>query len=232
MMSWEFKEKNKVFTAILSVETVSTHWALGLRRLDIPGPEPITVAGMPFDHARNEAVKAFLQSPCSHLFFLDSDVVCPSDAVHRLLKWNRPIISGMYCRRSPPHAIPVMMRNHQWVTDIPGDPRNPLVEVDLVGSGCLLLSRQLMEEYPKVANPRPGKPWFDWRVDMKGFMPPHECLSEDFSFNYGVRTKMGIPIFVDTSIRCRHVGYAEADYGVFVPLGALPPPQPLAMGVA
>lgn len=224
MMSWEYKAKNKVFTYILTVETVSTHWALGLRRLQIPGPEPVIIAGMPFDHARNEGMRAFLQSDCEYCFALDSDVIPPVDAIHRLLAWNKPIVSGMYCRRSPPHAIPVMMRNHQWVTELPTDPRNPLVEVDLVGNGCMLISRQLAEEFPKVANPRPGKPWYDWRVDMKGFMPPQECLSEDYTFNYLVRTRMGIPIYVDTSIRCRHVGYAEADYNVFVPLGALPPP--------
>lgn len=229
MMSWEIKERNKVVTVILSVGTVTDHWALGLRRLDIPGPDPMLVAGMPFDHARNVGVQHMLASGAEWLWFLDSDVIPPPDACRRLMARNRPLISGMYCRRSPPEGVPVMMKDFKWVTDLPHDPRNPLVEVDLVGAGCLLLHRSLLEQYPKVAGPRPGKPWFDWRVDMQGHLPREECLSEDYTFCRSVQQKLGVPILVDTSIRCRHVGNAEADYGVFVPLGALPPPQPLGV---
>lgn len=216
--SWELKEANLVCTVILHVETVTFHWALGLRRLQIPGPEPRGVAGLPFDHARNVGAQWCLDSGAEYLLFIDSDVIPPADAVHRLLRWNKPIISGMYCRRSPPHMLPVMMRDGNWVTDLPADPRNPLVEVELVGAGLLLIHRSVLEAVRKLEH-RPGKTWFDWRSDLNGLVPAGEATSEDYTFCRTVRRQLGIPILVDTSIRCLHVGYAEADFGTFLPLG-------------
>lgn len=219
--SWEIKEQNKVLCAILSVEHVSMAWAQGFRRLIIPGPDPIVIAGLPFDHARNVACQECINRGCEWIFFVDSDVVPPPDAVLRLLAHNKPVISGMYCRRSPPHAVPVMMRNHQWVTQIPNlqANENPVIEVELVGAGCLLIHNSVLRNFPSH---RPGKPWFDWRSDLHGLIRDGEALSEDFAFNLALRQKMNIPVLVDTSIRCKHVGLAEADYGTFYPVGATP----------
>lgn len=221
-MYWELKEANKVLCAILTVETVPMAWATGFRKLIIPGPEPITIAGLPFDHARNMACEAILQRGCEYLFFLDSDVVPPPDAVLRLIRRNKPLISGMYCRRSPPHAVPVMMRDHQWITELP-DPivGDPVIEVDLVGAGCMLIHRTVLERLQPQRN-RPGKRWFDWTSDLNGHVPPGHALSEDFSFCRRVRQELGIPVLVDTSIRCWHVGLAEAGYGTFMPVGSTP----------
>lgn len=225
MHSWEIKEANRVLCAILSVEQVTMHWAQGFRRLIIPGPDPITISGLPFDHARNVACQECLNRGCEYLFFLDSDVVPPPDAVLRLLNHRKPIISGMYCRRSPPHAVPVMMRDHQWVTEIPNlhANENPVIEVELVGAGCMLIHRSLLQAMLKVQPPqRPGKPWFDWRSDLQGVIPPGEAMSEDFTFCKAIRERLGVPVLVDTSIRCFHVGLAEANYGTFYPPGATP----------
>lgn len=216
--AWELKASNRVCTVILHVETVTFHWALALRRLILPGPEPRGVSGLPFDHARNMGVQMMLESGSDYLFFLDSDVMPPADAVLRLLRWNLPLVSGMYCRRSPPHTLPVMMRGGQWVTDLPSDPNNPLTEVELVGAGCLLIHRSVFEKMRQLPH-RPGKPWFDWRSDLQGQVPMGEATSEDYTFCNTVRKALGVPILVDTSIRCLHVGYAEADYGTFFPLG-------------
>jgi hypothetical protein len=221
MMSWESKAQNRVATYVLHVEHVPFNWAINLRRLRIPGPEPRGICALPFDHARNEAVRHFLSTDCEYLFFLDSDVLPPADAVERLLRWNRPFITGMYCRRSPPHSVPVMMIDHQWVTDLPKDPRAPLKEVELVGAGCMLIHRTVFEALTKHPH-RPGKPWFDWRSDLHGIVPPGEALSEDYSFCFAVRKHLKVPVLVDTSIRCLHVGMAEADYGTFLPLGTTP----------
>lgn len=221
--AWEMLEANRVLCAILHVDNTSIAWALGFRNLKIPGPVSV-LSGMPYDHARNQACQQALGGGFQYLFFLDSDVIPPADAVHRLLARNLPIVSGMYCRRSPPHAIPVMLRGGQWVTRLPdlNNPNeSPLVEVDLVGAGCMLVHRSVLEKF--LTKPgRPGKPWFDWRVDMQGIMPAGECLSEDFTFNLRARTEFGYKIVVDTSVRCRHVGLAQADYNSFLPCEATP----------
>ena len=219
--SWEYRQANQVLTAILSVEYNTTSWGLGIRRLAIPGPQPIPLQGMPFDHARNQACQMLLGSPCQWLFFLDSDVVPPPDAVLRLMSHNLPLVTGIYCRRSPPISVPVMMRPvGQWLNVVP---HTGLHEVDVCGAGCLLIHRSVIERLPPQ-RPGSGKTWFDWRVDCHGLLPPGECLSEDFTFNIWCRKTLGIKTMCDSSIQCSHIGHAESRYGYFGPLGALPLP--------
>ncbi len=89
----------------------------------------------------------------------------------------------------------------------------------MVGAGCLAIHRSVLEQLPPQ---RPGKPWFDWRVDMAGFLPPEQCLSEDFTLCTHVKKSLGISVVVDTGIVCRHVGLAQATHGSFVPCEADP----------
>ncbi len=187
-------------------------WAFGLRRLQVPGVV-VGLAGMPYDHARNQACIQALQNGFQYVFFLDSDVIAPPDTIFRLMRHNLPIVSGLYCRRSPPHAIPVMLKEGKWVTSFPKD---SLIEVDLVGAGCLLINTQVLRSMPQH---RPGKHWFDWQVDIKGtgLAPDGECTSEDFVFNIHARAN-GFPSYVDTSVICKHVGLAEAGVGTFTPV--------------
>jgi glycosyltransferase involved in cell wall biosynthesis len=187
-------------------------WAAGFRKLIIPGGYSF-LSGMPFDHARNVACEQALSSGCEYIYFLDSDVIPPHDAILRLMAHKKPIVSGLYCRRSPPKGIPVMIKDGQWITNFP---QNSLIEVDLVGAGCLLIHRNLLERFP---GQRPGKRWFDWRVDMKGQpgFPDGTCLSEDFTFNRAIKEKLGISTYVDTSVICQHVGFAQAGIGTFEP---------------
>src|SRR5579885_3535544 len=114
--SWEIKQNRKVLLYSIHVEETTMKWSAAFKRLIIPGDFFFVPSGMPFDHARNTAVHRFLNSPYEYLFSLDSDVCAPPDTILRLLSYDLPIVSGMYCRRSPPHAVPVMIKNGQWVT--------------------------------------------------------------------------------------------------------------------
>ncbi len=171
---------------------------------------------MPFDHARNQACMACLEGGFSHILSIDTDVIAPSDAVTRLLAHNLPVVSAVYCRRSPPHGVPVAIRNGSWVTNLP---QKGLIEVDVVGAGFLLIHRTVLEQ---MKPQRPGHHWFDWRVHMRGIMPDHMCLSEDFTFSVAVKEQLGIKTMVDCGIRCRHVGFFECTYGDARPLNTTP----------
>ncbi len=216
--SWEWKQRHQVLCGILHVEHTSIAWAFGLRNLQIPG-QIIGLAGMPFDHARNAACQHALANGYDWLFFLDSDVIPPHDAVLRLMAHNLPIVSGVYHRRSPPHGLPVMLKGGGWMTSYPP---NSLIDVDFVGAGCLLMRRDLLEAMAnKPIDPRRGKTFFDWRVDMGHLLPQGEALSEDFAMNLHIRKELGIKTMVDTSIICRHVGLAEAGYQSLLPCQAV-----------
>lgn len=212
--AWELSNHEAVQVCILHTDVVTLAWSFGLRNLIIPGGLPILpLAGMPYDHARNAGAQEALNRGAQWCFFLDSDVIPPRDTIPRLMAHRQPIMSGVYHRRSPPHAIPVMLKDGRWLTDYP---KNAIIEVDLVGAGCLLVHRSCLEATPPQ---RPGKRWFDWTVDMAGHM--EVCTSEDFTWNNWVR-KHGFKVLADTSVQCRHVGYGEAMLHSFLPLNTCP----------
>jgi hypothetical protein len=217
--AWEILAHKRVMVGILHVDTTTVAWAFGLRSLQLPhGSGVFGFTGMPFDHARNTACMTALEHRFDYIFFLDSDVVPPPDAVARLMAHNKPLVSGLYCRRSPPVGVPVAIKNGQWLTKYrPGS----LVEVDYVGAGCMLIHRSILET---MKPQRDGKHWFDWRVDMKGILPAGECLSEDFTYCKAVKSQLGIPTLLDTSVVCKHIGYAQSSFMQFESLGAVPVP--------
>lgn len=173
-----------------------------------PGSNYMFLSGMPFDHARNTGVEKALSGEFRWLFFLDDDVVAPHDTILRLMAHERDIVSGLYYRRAEP-IVPVMMLEASprpvWATQFtPGT----LVKVDLVGSGCLLINRRVLETV--------AKPWFEWLLDRND-VPEEEKCSEDFAFSRKAR-RAGFDIVVDTSIRCQHLGFSIADERGLSPL--------------
>lgn len=213
--SWE--QQPTVLCAFLHTDVTSIAWALGFRGLQINGPI-MPIAGVPFDHGRNLACMKALEIGVDYLFFIDSDIVAPPDTIRRLVSHGKGITSGLYHRRSPPAGVPVMQRPPgQWITTYP---KNALIEVDVVGAGCLLIRRDVLETLPPQ---RPGHHWFWWAVDQQGLTQPNEAppMSEDFTFNIHAR-KHGFPSYVDTSVQCRHLGLAEAGYASFKPAECIP----------
>lgn len=215
--SWEIKKQASVLVGILHTDVTTIAWSFGLRNLQVPG-HIMPVSGMPYDHARNTICQRALEGGYQYVFMLDSDVIPPNDAILRLMSRGLPLVSGVYHRRSPPHGLPVMIRGASWVSQYPA---NSLIEVDLVGSGCLLLHRSVLEALPPI-DPQRGKRWFDWRVDMAGILPQGEALSEDFALCLHARRTLGLKIIVDTGVQCRHVGYSQAGYSSMVPLDCSP----------
>lgn len=239
--SWELKKANQVVVGILHTDATTMAWSFGLRGLALPGREDLRmfwpfapIAGQPFDMGRNSICAHMLSLKMPEwVFMLDSDVVPPKDAISKLLSHKHPFVSGLYFRRSPPHGVPVAMRFAettdergnkvrvpQWLSDyVPGS----TVEVDLVGSGCLLIHKTVLE---RVA-PWPGreeKRWFDWRVDARGKkgFGEGDCLSEDYCLCRAVKEQLGISPLLVTSVVCKHIGLAEAHQGGMSPSGVGP----------
>lgn len=214
--AWEFS-RPQIVVAILTREIVSTKWAQSFRNMQLPPGCPTTfLHGMPFDHARNTACETALREGFDWLFFLDDDVAIPPDTVTRLASHGKDIVSGLYYRRAQP-IVPVMLRYDskqvpQWISQwqTPGQ----LLEVDMVGAGCLLIHRRVLERVPS--------PWFHWQLDDPNpelAALPGGRLSEDFFFCRKAR-QYGFSSWVDTSIVCSHVGLGESRMeagGTFTP---------------
>jgi intein/homing endonuclease len=143
-------------------------------------------------------------------FFLDDDVMPPPDTIPRLIAHEKDIVSGLYFRRAEP-IQPVMLRDGKpkptFILDYqPGQ----VVEADLVGAGCLLIHRRVLEALQKN--------WFEWKLGRDDEIPEEERASEDFVFARKAK-RAGFQIYVDTGIQCFHAGYGRSDArGQFVPL--------------
>lgn len=207
--AWEIPQPD-VMVATLTRGFVPTRWALGVQALHLPAGSvgPVIFSGMPFDHARNTAVERMMEMGFRWLFFLDDDVIPPPDVIPRLKAHGQDIVSGIYWRRQPP-LLPVMLRETpQGAMHIAEWQPGALIEADLVGAGCLLIHRRVLERMPK--------PWFEWTLDRDD-RPAKERASEDFEWCRKAK-RLGFKVSVDTSVQCLHVGYAQSFGGVMTPL--------------
>lgn len=206
--AWEFADPS-VAVVILTREIISMKWAVSFRNMQLPdGHGLFILSGMPFDHARNHGCKVALEGGYKYILFIDDDVVLPADACARLMAHNLDVVSGVYERRQEP-LVPCMLKDTpegpKWIHKLP---ENALVEVDLVGAGCLMIKTDLIR--------RMGSHPFEWRND-RWDLPESERLSEDFSFCRRVQREFKKQIFVDTSIRGSHVGLSESIGGKLIP---------------
>ena len=209
--AWE--NRNTVLIGLLTRGIVSTRWALNFRGLQFPqGSNIMTPEGEPYDSARNRVCQFALEKNYSHVFFLDDDV-CPilPDTIARLMAHKMPIVSGLYYRRSLPLAPVAMIDSRPRPTYLDNFVLGSLVDVDLLGAGCLLIERKVLETMKK--------PWFQWLADEEA-LPEIERCSEDFAFCRKA-TKMGYRLILDTGIQCTHIGLGKSEIasgGKFTPL--------------
>jgi hypothetical protein len=196
--AWE-RSSPSVLLAILTREIVATKWAMGFRNLQLGAGSGIAFEqGAPYDVMRNRACEKALANGYQWILFLDDDVVPPADMFLKLSQHGADVISGLYYRRNPP-ICPVAMVIRDgvptWITT--WNPPGSTVEVDLVGAGCLLIHRRVLERVPR--------PWFEWETDKPGHEGKSGSMSEDFAFCMHAK-KAGFRIFLDTSIHCEHIG--------------------------
>lgn len=210
--AWEVEAPSVMVVVISGKELVPIKWAYSMRNLRLPGQHTIhTLAGMTYDHARNEGVKAMLNGGFQWLFFIDDDVCVPADAFEKLSRHGLDIVSGVYYRRSPPIGHPVMLKETpQGATFIDKYTVGDMVEADLVGAGCLLIHRRVLEN---LAQPL-GNRWFQWMMETA---PAGEKCSEDFFFCRMAR-RAGFRVVVDTSVQCEHLGIASSNISGYGPM--------------
>jgi cellulose synthase/poly-beta-1,6-N-acetylglucosamine synthase-like glycosyltransferase len=166
-------------------------------------PEPV------IDVSRDKAFQMARQSGARWLFFVDSDIIPPPDVLERLMRHDKPIVSGLYVRRHNPPFNELLRFREDGSGGI--RPLNDnefemgsLVEVDCVPTGCLLIQTDVMDKvkpFQLTIDGQPARPahflWTEWRMG--------NGMSEDFSFATRAK-RQGVPIFCDTSVILRHIG--------------------------
>lgn len=137
---------------------------------------------------REQVAEDFLKTDCTHLFFVDSDMLFQPEVLDKLIADDKDIVGAQYNRRIEKENDPVVATRYQMN---PGDQLPPRVFKNYaVATGCLLIKREVFNRIPK--------PWFSHGT-------PEEPRGEDIWF-CDVATKAGIEIFIDGSLVVKHVG--------------------------
>jgi len=150
----------------------------------------------PISSNRNKIVKRFLQTDCTHLLMIDNDVVPYHNPVE-LVFANRDIIGSPAKVRSNGQLLCWVAyvkhpsgQGYSAVNLDEVETSADIVEVDIVGTGCILIKREVLE---KLKAP------FHSQFDENGI----QTYGTDFAFCIKAKEN-GFHIFSTTHRRCEH----------------------------
>lgn len=147
------------------------------------------------DAKRNSCVTKFLEeTDCTHLLFWDADTIADSMSLSKLLEADKPVIGAVIYKKGgefePCFGYWDEARK-AYTTPIPFK-YNEILQVDIVGTGFLLIKREVLEKL--------SYPYF--QCSAKG------QSGEDVYFSLKCK-EAGIPVYVDTGL---HLGHIAKDY--------------------
>ena len=187
-----------------------------LLALQAQKPFPIEVrmcAGDGVARSRNGLTADFLRSDCSHLLFIDTDLIFSMEQVARIVSHDLPIVGGLYPKKQEGPT--------EWVLNgclEPGVKRDDrgLLRVRYIGTGFMCIRRDVFghmaRSYPQIAYTSDcgdRRPEYDfWSMGV--FEYPDKTrryLSEDWYFCQRW-LDLGGQVFADTHTVLKHVGHA------------------------
>ena len=205
IMSWAFP---RILVAFLLERTISYADLVFPACMQIAAQGPV-VLNMPYqrtDLARNRASMELLKSDFTHLLMLDIDHVHPTDIIQRLARWvlkdpkKYQVVGGLNYRRSEPYdPCAYKVGSDGSMYTIAWEKDDEIVEVDRLGTGSILIAREVFETIPP--------PWFwnDYSQSWRDAWP-----GEDIGFNKKCQ-ESGIKMWVDLTVTSPHITPAIID---------------------
>lgn len=177
---------------------------------------PITFDSL-VSRARNAATAHFLQSDCTHLMFIDSDISFQAESVIKLLEWNKDMIAGVYPKKQ---FFPERVALGHEAIDFPlagkvMENDQGLLHSDYLPTGFLMIRRNVFDKmiiaYPglKYRNDinayGDGDTFYDFfQVSVRNGI----LESEDWGFCTNWKA-IGGEVLVDLSIQLAHHGWTH-----------------------
>jgi hypothetical protein len=149
--------------------------------------------------SRQSLVEAAINADCTHVLWLDSDMIFPKDVLARLLAHKEPIVAANYVKRRLP-IEPVSATRDTPESDMrpvyTDEASTGLQEVYFAGMGCMLVDMDVYKALPR--------PWFNLWYAQDQF------AGEDVFFCYHARHN-GIKVLVDHDVskEVSHIGEIE-----------------------
>jgi hypothetical protein len=148
--------------------------------------------GYQIDQIRNLIANWMVEGPFDYLFAVDSDITFPPDTLEKMLKRDVDMITGVYRQRLPEQHVELYDMNYQRI-NYDSVAHAGCFQIGGCGMGCVLIKKQvfLSVKYPHFE--------YHQAILME------DTVSEDVDFCQKVNNA-GHNIYVDTSIRCEHLG--------------------------
>ncbi len=157
-------------------------------------------------HARNRATHVFLKSDCTHLFWIDSDVVWSADDFLRFcaLGQTRECVCGAYPRKADNNGPEFYLR--YFDKKVQADEYG-LIKVKGTGIGFTIVQRKVIEalasKAKKLKYSATGPEMAQvFRADDE---EDGEARGEDYTFFADVRA-LGFDVLLDATITLGHIG--------------------------
>jgi hypothetical protein len=116
------------------------------------------------DKARNKCVKRFLESECTDLIFVDSDISFEDDAIVKLIKHDKDIVAGVYPLKQDFLEFPMQLyydKDNNFL-----DEESGLITANMVPTGLMRIKREVFEKMRS----------FDWIGDKYRIQEDHEGI--------------------------------------------------------
>lgn len=205
-------------------ETVFWLSLMKAMRAGLVGDFKLTEGDTPVGRSRNNLTRDFLKSDSDALLWIDSDIEFDPYHIECLLEHDKPIVAGIY---------PLKRRELAWcintAANSPMDSAGPLHEVKYVGTGFMLIRREVFlriaQAYPElryIEDAKDRQQMFNyWRMEvgLDTDLGINRWLSEDWWFCEMWR-RIGGKVFVDKRVTLKHHGMIAypIDQSVLVPI--------------
>lgn len=156
------------------------------------------------DTARDMAAARFLESSAEYLFFIDSDLGFPADAVGRLMEHDKDVVGGAYPIKHDHEHYPVscMTDNGRPITE------NGLIKAAGLPGGFLCIKRRVIEvladsvpHYQQAA----GKRFMDVPAIFSRAIIDGRMIGEDLMF-CNRAAAAGFELWIEPNIQFSHIG--------------------------
>ena len=189
-----WKKIMKIAIGIATTGTVKTKTLFSVVQLvkKFPNSNLVVWEGCNVHQSRENIVMEALKSNCTHILFIDSDMLFEANVVHELLKRDRDIIGVDTNLRKLPLTSTVKTTDEQGNL-IKNDQPDGTIEVYAVGTGFMLIK---LDVFKKLKHP-----WFMMEHDDKGNM----LVGSDMWFCRLAR-RSGYKIYCDSTVKVGHIG--------------------------
>lgn len=169
-----------------------------------------------------EICRRVLDKGFDYLLYTGDDIIFPPWALDRMIDHDVDFVSGVCTWATPPYwPVAIKMQNDEpryFLITRNMVQQNALVELDMVGSGFIVVKRKVLEAVVNLMNDKVYRSIpkeYRWLAPVPFFpvtfnYDKNYTLSSDYSFCHMAR-KAGQRIFMDCGIVCRHRFEGEFD---------------------